>query len=848
MRKLYQFVLAGFIAIPSLFNAQTFLGVHSSNYGGIMSLDLQPASFVDSRFIVDINLGSSGFAVWNNVWSFNTVDMPKWWNKSFQPDNSTTGYDNPYNDWMAPDSTFMDRYLSRNYDATTNRVLGIYNNVQVDVLNFAFHVKPNIAVGAGVRLRSITNLDDVDPKLAILFEEDWDYQSLWDQKFNEELLDMNHMTWIEYGLNYGQVLKDDGEHFMKFGGEVKWLSGLTAAYIHTNNFKYNVDNDTTFIHLSGDMSYGHSGGMLDALGGSDVTPSLKSASKFGIGLDLGFVYEWRPDWKEYKYDMDGETDLWRKDKEKYKMRAGISILDIGGMKFAKGGLSRDFSVNTDNPFYFRDVFDGVNSLNEVDSVINNLIETDADWTAQENTGSTFFMQLPTAISLQYDYHIWKWFYVSATGMINVQNRKNPHRVRVPNQFALTPSFDHAWFGLHLPISYNNYSGFKAGMATRLGPLTVGVNDFGFLFASGKKINGGAVYAGLRVPVLYIHPSDIDGDKVSDDLDECLVVPGVWAFKGCPDSDGDGIKDLEDLCPQEAGLAQFQGCPDKDNDGIPDKDDACPDVYGAREYNGCPDTDGDGIIDKNDKCPEVAGLVAFDGCPDTDGDGIIDDEDACPDVPGPLVYDGCPDTDGDQILDFLDGCPTVFGPKENNGCPWPDTDADGLLDKDDDCPTLKGPIANKGCPYQDTDNDGVLDKDDDCPNTPGTIANKGCPEIEKEVEEILKTAFDNLEFETGKDIIKSVSIPSLTELAEVLQKKPEWGLQITGHTDNVGDDQKNMILSKKRAEAVRNFMISQGIDGTRLYVLYFGETMPIASNDTPEGRQKNRRVEMKIIFK
>jgi outer membrane protein OmpA-like peptidoglycan-associated protein len=110
------------------------------------------------------------------------------------------------------------------------------------------------------------------------------------------------------------------------------------------------------------------------------------------------------------------------------------------------------------------------------------------------------------------------------------------------------------------------------------------------------------------------------------------------------------------------------------------------------------------------------------------------------------------------------------------------------------------------------------------------------------------AFDNLEFETGKDIIKAASLPSLTELAEVLVKKPEWRLQISGHTDNVGDDQKNMILSKKRAEAVKNFMVSEGISADRLFPLYFGETMPVAPNDTPEGRQKNRRVEMKIIFK
>jgi outer membrane protein OmpA-like peptidoglycan-associated protein len=394
---------------------------------------------------------------------------------------------------------------------------------------------------------------------------------------------------------------------------------------------------------------------------------------------------------------------------------------------------------------------------------------------------------------------------------------------------------------------NKYSGFKSGIGVRLGPLTIGVNDWNVLFASGKKIRGAQAYAGLRIPVLYGHPSDIDGDLVSDELDECEVVPGLWEFKGCPDSDRDGIKDIDDHCPQEAGLAEFNGCPDKDKDGIPDKDDACPEVAGDIKFNGCPDRDNDSIIDSKDDCPDTPGLPAFNGCPDTDGDGIKDSDDACPEVPGPLVNNGCPDTDNDGLFDFIDECPTEFGPKENNGCPWPDTDQDGLLDKDDKCPYIAGPKANDGCPYTDTDGDGVLDKDDDCPATPGPVENKGCPKIEEEVAEILKTAFENLEFETGQAVIKQESLPSLTELAEVLVKKPEWKLQIAGHTDNVGNDQNNLVLSKKRSEAVRDFMISQGIVTERLSALYFGETQPKATNDTKEGRQLNRRVEMTIIF-
>jgi hypothetical protein len=120
------------------------------------------------------------------------------------------------------------------------------------------------------------------------------------------------------------------------------------------------------------------------------------------------------------------------------------------MKFAKGGVSQDFSVN-DNVFDLQ-VFNSANSIGSADSIIDSLITYDAGWTETEGTGKTFFMNLPTAISLQLDYHIWKWFYVNATGMISVQNRNNPNRVRVPNQFTLTPSFDHAWFGMHFPLS------------------------------------------------------------------------------------------------------------------------------------------------------------------------------------------------------------------------------------------------------------------------------------------------------------------------------------------------------------------------------------------------------------
>ncbi len=800
-------VLLGLFIVQSHLFSQNYLGITQSNYAGVMGLDVQPASFVDSRFKFDMNLASFDFNFYQNAFAFDTKDMPKWWNKSFSPQ---------YNAWTQPDSTFFDRYMIRQFDENSKKNIGIYNNIQVDLLNFAFHINRNIAIGFTIKARSILNVDNIDPTLGVLAQEGLDYPSLWNAQFNNQLLTMNQMSWLQYGINYGQIIKQDGEHFMKAGGTLKFNSGITSAYLYTDNFDYNLFNKDTSMYLKGDFEYGYSEN-LDPFISGDSKEIPFSTSKLGLGLDLGFVYEWRPDWKEYKYDMDGKTNLWRRSQEKYKIRAGASILDIGGMKFTKGGFSQDFSVNTSNLFNLR-VFDKAKGLASFDSVIDSLILNDAGWSAGSGK-KTYYMNTPTALSLQLDYHIWKWFYVNATGMINLVSKKDAHKVHIANQISLTPSFDYAWFGFGIPMSMNRYSGFKAGIATRLGPVTVGVTDFRTLFATGK-VRGGEFYFGLRIPIVYTEPDDQDNDKVSDKKDKCKTVPGVWAFQGCPDTDGDGIKDTEDDCPEVAGLAKFKGCPDRDNDSI---------------------------IDKLDKCPDDFGLAKFGGCPDRDNDSIIDMDDACPDDAGPVALNGCPDTDKDGIIDAVDYCPNEYGVPENNGCPWPDTDGDGLLDKDDACPQLAGPLANKGCPYIDTDKDGVLDKDDECPGTPGTIANKGCPEITQEVQEILKTAFDNLEFESGKDIILAGSFNSLDELAKVLVKKSTWELEMEGHTDNVGNDQKNLILSQKRAEAVKAYLVSKGVDAKRLHAYYYGEMKPIADNATEEGRQKNRRVEMKIKF-
>jgi outer membrane protein OmpA-like peptidoglycan-associated protein len=238
--------------------------------------------------------------------------------------------------------------------------------------------------------------------------------------------------------------------------------------------------------------------------------------------------------------------------------------------------------------------------------------------------------------------------------------------------------------------------------------------------------------------------------------------------------------------------------DSDGDGVPDSRDKCPtEAEDADEFNdsdGCPDpdNDGDGIVDGEDQCPNSVGDKARGGCADADGDGVPDGQDLCPDKAGPAGYDGCPDTDGDEVPDNVDKCPEESGPPESDGCPI-------------DNPPLV-----------------VIESD--------RIRIKG-----------------NILFETGSANIQKQSLKLLDEVAVVLERNPELGpVVIEGHTDNVGSDTLNLNLSQRRAQSVLNYLVSKGIDASRLRAKGFGESKPIATNATPLGRAKNRRVDFRLI--
>jgi len=242
--------------------------------------------------------------------------------------------------------------------------------------------------------------------------------------------------------------------------------------------------------------------------------------------------------------------------------------------------------------------------------------------------------------------------------------------------------------------------------------------------------------------------------------------------------------------------------------------------------------------------------------DSDNDGIPDDQDRCPTQAGPKENGGCPDkdSDGDGVVDRKDKCPDKAGPPERDGCPDEDKDKDGIVDSKDKCPEdaedKDGFEDADGCPDPDNDKDGVLDKDDKCPNEPetknGYQDEDGCPDEVPAPVKQFSGVVKGINFRRNSADIKATSFPLLKQAVIVFKEYPALRVEISGHTSNEGKREFNMKLSRKRAEAVKDYLVSAGIDEKRIGTVGYGPDKPIADNDTKEGTEKNRRIEFRLL--
>ncbi|MFC4815646.1 MULTISPECIES: DUF5723 family protein [unclassified Flavobacterium] len=554
MKKLYVTLL---VLICSLtLNAQSYLGYYHDNYAGVQSVLFNPASIADSNFRADINLFSASLTGTNDYYGVNVFDLLK------------SGYN------LETEAKL--------FESNSNNFI-----LNADILgpSFMFNIKPKHALGVFTRARSVINIYDINGEVFNQYADG--FNASQDFNLTAGNFNMTGNSWGELGVSYAGVLMSKGKHFLKGGLSLKYLQGIANVYTKGTNVSVNYDYNavvplSSTIATTGTLVYG---------GKSDFTDSFTNldfdSKSNGIGGDLGFVYEYRPEFKNFTAND-------------YKLRFGLSVTDIGSITYEED-RQKTYDLNQT---VTEAQYENANSFGEF---------LDANYTVLENKASRKVV-LPTALHANFDWNFYRKFYLNVNGDINMTNKNAMNSSAIANTVAVTPRYETKFFSFYLPLNYMDYRGFQAGAGFRVGPLFIGSGSVITNLISDES-KGFDIHAGLKIPI-YKGAGRIEKPK------DTPTVPAKIVDK---DSDKDGLMDSVDKCPAEKGPRENNGCPwgDTDNDGVMDNFDKCPTVAGEKDNEGCPykDTDSDGVFDKDDRCPTVKGTATNFGCPEI-GEDVV----------------------------------------------------------------------------------------------------------------------------------------------------------------------------------------------------------------------------------
>lgn len=595
-----------FLTIGSA-SAQYMRGMSNSNYAGLQGVFFNPANLADSRARFEFHL-VSGYVDANN----NHIQI-----------------ETPYSQWKALRGTLPDHYLDQNGVALykneyarekfNGKRKNVYASAEITGPSFMFNMQDQSGFAFSNRTRMFAHAAGLNEDLLKIFLEDLDttgadYVNKQNQKRyvgarnSQRNFGVGASAFEEFGFSYARVLHNKKENFLKGGVTLKYLIGMGAAHLQVKDLDYELVAEDSIHIYSADMSLAYVSESYyenEELRLNDLLGKNKLAN--GFGVDFGFVYEYRPDYKYYKYKVDRKT---REDRSvnKYKFKLGASINDFGAITYNNSDFLTSINIRSEDLVKWSN-FNSAQDLGgttDADSLVYDL------W-ADSDSVNRYKSKLPTSLNVNFDYQIQKNWYVGGSYVQSLRG-KRVAGVKKQNVIALNARYETKWYEATLMVLGGNwYHPVHMGAMLRIGPVYFGSDHLGSLFTP-KRTDGVNVYAGVKLPIHYHRIKDSDNDGVSDEKDQCVDVPGSVSAHGCPDEDGDKVPDKDDKCPDLPGKRITKGCPDEDGDKVVGDDDKCPDKAGPKESAGCPDTDGDGLADHEDRCPNEKGSKELNGCP------------------------------------------------------------------------------------------------------------------------------------------------------------------------------------------------------------------------------------------
>lgn len=487
MRK---FIFTGLILLSSFYaKAQSYVGFLTDNYSGVTSTIANPANIVDSRYKTDINLVGLNLVAGNDYYGLDVL------------------------------AAIKDDY---DFDLDANKSPSENNNIilSLDVMgpSFMFNLNKKSSIALFTRARSIVNINEINGNTIDALDND----DTNDFVVNEGDFNMFGQAWAEFGLTYARILMNNEQHFLKGGLSLKYLQGGGSGYVRGKNVTVDFDEDGTDLgggetagsfDSTGELSFGR----FDNFDNDDFDYELPEAN--GLGLDLGFVYEWRPNHADYtKTNASGETYS-LKNKNKYKLKLGVSITDLGSINY-KEGEEDVYDITNSN--ISEDDYDNADDIEDFLNSIYTLTES--------NTG--YKTKLPTAIHFNADWSFTKNLYLNFNSDFSLVKKGAENASRIPNITSLTPRYESRLFSLYIPLSVIENNGFQAGAGLRLGVLYLGSASI-LSVLTNDDTKGADFYLGSKISLKHRKAKDKDGDGVIDKLDGCPKEAGPVENNGCP---------------------------------------------------------------------------------------------------------------------------------------------------------------------------------------------------------------------------------------------------------------------------------------------------------------------------
>ena len=467
--RIKSFIILLFLLVINHTNAQELLGLTLGNYSGTAGLLLNPAGMTTNKVYLDINLVTADFFVRNNFAYLPKEDFTIW--DAFKKDYTYPTYgDENRNIIYYKDQKFK--------HATINaRVLG--PSVMLQVGDHAF------GITTGVRYFMSGNR--IPWEIPQFGYNGLEYTPLQNIEFDDNNFDINTSTWMEVGLSYAYIIHKSFDRQITAGISIKKLWGYGGGSLKVNNINYVVVDDTTINIKNLDNEFAFS--VPVDYNSGDFNGSNPTFRGSGVGIDIGAVFIKK---KHVGTNRWSGKKLCSQTYEEYIYRIGVSILDIGRVKYTENAQLHCFE---DVSIYWSslDTIDFTN-INTLMSEFSNTLLGDPNASLISNT---IKIGLPTVLSIQADFNLENNLYVGAMWIHPL--RINRSALRRPAQLAVVPRFETRHFEMSLPLSLFEYRYPRVGIAARFDFLTIGTERLG-TYLGMADMNGLDIYASIKIGI------------------------------------------------------------------------------------------------------------------------------------------------------------------------------------------------------------------------------------------------------------------------------------------------------------------------------------------------------------